>query len=536
MVVADGRAGALDSVEDGRVVGLERLLVLHFGQEDEVQVRALRVAMAHVGGDDGVGQCVADLAHVKVHLLHIRPVDRALERIGGDAEVHERIAQVGVVESALFPALRDDARQGQAAVLEGDLGDVLCDVFGVALLAVGKAEEEAALHVLIAELFQQRIQRRIVDVIEPEHHARLLLVGQAEHGGIAALVLHHLARSLHRLVPGLEDVRKSLPVFGHPAEDLERDLGQDAEGALRAHHDLVEIRAAGLAGIVAGLYGADGRCVLLAEHDVGNAAVICAVLTRSARDRPAADGGILKALREVAAGVLPLCAEKLGRRLQRFLKVRAGHTRLDGDGLVDLIEGYDLVESLAHIQRYAALGRLDAARDGATATVDIQRDIVLGGVGDDLLDLLGRVGKQDDIGHSVDDLMAQAQDIVGRKAVGDCQAVVIGDGEALLADYCLECIKMLLCKAHGVVGQVDGVKADIVGIFLEVLVGELEGLLHHLIQRFLGDLEEFGIAPAEDGAVAVFRCGGRDPLGLKALVRLMTHQIMFLSFRLFIFA
>ena len=45
VMVAYGRAGALDGVEDGAVVCLERLLVLHLGQEDEVEVCALRVAV-----------------------------------------------------------------------------------------------------------------------------------------------------------------------------------------------------------------------------------------------------------------------------------------------------------------------------------------------------------------------------------------------------------------------------------------------------------------------------------------------------------
>lgn len=41
VVVAHGRAGALDRVKDRGVVGLEGVLILHTGEEDEIQVRAL---------------------------------------------------------------------------------------------------------------------------------------------------------------------------------------------------------------------------------------------------------------------------------------------------------------------------------------------------------------------------------------------------------------------------------------------------------------------------------------------------------------
>ena len=120
----------------------------------------------------------------------------------------------------------------------------------------------------------------------------------------------------------------------------------------------------------------------------------------------------------MAAGVLTLCTEEFGRALQRLFQIRTGHAGLHGDGLVDLVEADDLVEVAAHIQRDAALGRLDAAGNAAAAAVDVQRDVVLGGVGDDLLDLLARLGVEHDVGHAVDALVAQTQQVVGRGAVG----------------------------------------------------------------------------------------------------------------------
>ena len=63
-----------------------------------------------------------------MHLLHVGPVDGALKRVGRDAEVHEGIAQIRVVEAALFPALCDIAGEGQTAVLPCDLSDILRNV------------------------------------------------------------------------------------------------------------------------------------------------------------------------------------------------------------------------------------------------------------------------------------------------------------------------------------------------------------------------------------------------------------------------
>ena len=505
------------------MVGLEGVLILHAGEEDEIQVRALRITVRHVRRDDGVRQRVADLAHVGVHLLHVRPVDRALERVGRDAEVHERVAQVGVVEAALFPAAGDVAGQRHAAVFERNFCDVARDVAAVALLTVGKAEEEAALHVLVAELVEQRLQRRLVDVVELEHEVGLFRVGQTEHGRVAALALHHLAGGLHGRVPRLEDVGESLAVLRHPAEDAQRDLGQHAERALGAHHDLVQVRAGGLAGVVAGLDGADGRGVLLAEDDVGDGAVIRAVLARAARDRPAADARILERLREVAAGVLPLGAEELRRALERLFQIGAGHAGLHGDGLVDLVEADDLVEVAAHIQRDAALDRLDAAGDAAAAAVDVQRDVVLGGVGHDLLDLLGRLGVKHNVGHAVDAFVAQTQQVVGRGAVGHAQTVVVRGGDILLADDLFERLDVLGRELHRVIGQIHGVKAGVVGICLEIVVRHLELLFHEGVEGLFRIFEEVRVAPAEDGAVAVRRRGGEQPFRLESFVRFVAH-------------
>ena len=193
------------------------------------------------------------------------------------------------------------------------------------------------------------MQRSFIDVIKSEHKAGLLGVGETEYRGIAAFALHHFAGGVHCGLPILEYVGEALSVLGHIAEYSEGDLGQHAEGALRAHHYLVEVRACRLAGVVARDDLANGSCVFLRENYIGNATVICAVLTRASRDDPAADAAVFKRLREVAAGVGSLRAEIFDRLVESFLKAGAAHTGLNGDGLVDLVEADDLVVALTHI-------------------------------------------------------------------------------------------------------------------------------------------------------------------------------------------
>jgi len=474
-------------------------------------------------GDDGVGQGVTHPAHVGVDLLHVGPVDGALQRVRDHAEVHQRVPEIGVVEAALFPAAADVAREGHGLVLQGDAGDLGRHVAGIAQLAVGEAQEHAPLHIREAQLAQQGSEGRIVHIVELHHHAGLLGVGQAEHGGEAALALHHLPGGLHGDVPIFEHVGKTAAVLGHIAEHPQGDLCEDAEGTLRAHHYLVEIGAGGLPGVVAGPDDADGRGVALGQHDVGDGAVIGAVLARATGDRPAAHAGIFKALGKMAAGVGAFCAEKLFCPVQRILQHGAGHAGLHGDGLVGLVEGDDLIEAPAHIQGYAALYGLHAPGDAAAAAVDVQGYVVFGDIRHDLFHLLGRVGIHHRVGHAVHPFVAQTQDVVGCAAVSHAESVVIRGGNICVAHDFFHGVDVLFCQLHGVAGELHLVEADVVGVFPEVVVREVENVLHHLVQRFLGVLEKLRVAPAEYGAVAALGRRGQDPFGLEARIFFVAH-------------
>ena len=71
VMVAYRGARLLNGVEDSGVVSLEFVGIAHLGDEDEIEVGALRVAVRHMSGDYRVGQGVADLAHITVDLRHV---------------------------------------------------------------------------------------------------------------------------------------------------------------------------------------------------------------------------------------------------------------------------------------------------------------------------------------------------------------------------------------------------------------------------------------------------------------------------------
>ena len=272
----------------------------------------------------------------------------------------------------------------------------------------------------------------------------------------------------------------------------------------------------------------DGRRIFLREHDVRDRAVIGAVLPGTARDRPAADAAVFKGLREVPAGISALCAEELRCALQRFFELRTGHARLHGDGLVGFVKADDLVEALAHVKRHPAFNGLHSARDRAAAAVDIQRDLIFNSICHKLLDLLGRVRIDDHIREVLDLLVPQTQKVIARAAVSDRKAGIILGRYELVADDLFERLNVLRIDLRGVVGQIDLVKADVVGVILEIVVGHFEGFFHQFVKRFLRVLEEFGVAPAEDRTVAALRRGGQHPFRLKALIRFVAHSISLL--------
>ena len=316
---------------------------------------------------------------------------------------------------------------------------------------------------------------------------------------------------------------ETVAVLWHVAVEAERDLGQDAEGALAAHHDLIEVRTGGLPRIVGGDDLAPGRRVLLGHDEVLGAAVVGGVLAGASRDDPAADRGVLEGLGEVAAGVGAFRAEFLDRVVQVAFVVRAGETGLDRDGLVHFVEVEDLVVFSPHIEGDAAFDGFDAPGDGGTAAVDIEGDIVFGAVVDRLDNLFGLARVEDDVRQRVELAFSHAKEIVAGLAVHDAHAVIVALRPVVAVDA-LEEVHVLLRHFRGVLrAQFDLVEAEVHRVILEVLVRDLQAVFHHIVEGLLREFEEVGVAPAENGPVGVRGRRFGDPFRLEAAVRFVWH-------------
>lgn len=195
----------------------------------------------------------------------------------------------------------------------------------------------------------------------------------------------------------------------------------------------------------------------------------------------------------MTAGILPLGAKAIGGILQGFLQRGAGKPRLHRDGLVHLIEAEDLIEALSHIQRDAALDGLHAAGNGAAAAVDIQRELMLRRVTDKFFHLLGGIGVDHHIRQAIDLFVPQTEKIVAGAAIGHRKSFVIPRGDKFFPDDLFQRLQVLRGDARGVIRERDLIKTDIIGVVPEVLIGHMEGFLHHLVEGFLGVLEKRGM-------------------------------------------
>lgn len=142
---------------------------------------------------------------------------------------------------------------------------------------------------------------------------------------------------------------------------------------------------------------------------------------------------------------------------------------------------------------------------------------------DKLFYLLGGIGVDHHIRQAINLFVPQTQKIVAGAAVGHRKPGVVIGRDKILADDLPKGLQMLWGDARGVIRERDLIKADIIGVVPEVLIGHMEGFLHHLVEGFLGVLEKRGIAPAEDGTIAARRGGSQQPLGLEAFVRFIAH-------------
>ena len=127
----------------------------------------------------------------------------------------------------------------------------------------------------------------------------------------------------------------------------------------------------------------------------------------------------------MTAGIGALCAEVCNSVVERFLKLRSGHTGLNRDGLVGFIEADNLVEAHSHIERNAAFNRLNTPCYRGAAAVNIKRNVVFSAIGNNFFNLFGGIRINNNIGKRVNLSLAQAQKVIGSLAVGNGKAVIV---------------------------------------------------------------------------------------------------------------
>ncbi len=234
----------------------------------------------------------------------------------------------------------------------------------------------------------------LVGVRQTHHRDGDLRLHDTAHGGDARLEV-------------LEEVGADVALLGDLV-DADGGLGDHPERALGAGDELVEVRSGGRVGEGQGAPLAGGGDDPGADEPLVGAAVAVALLTGAAGGDPAAEGGELEALREVAEGE--------AAALQLGFEIRAVDAGLEGRGVADGIE----VEELGHqggvegdhaLLLLAVLG-LHAADDARAAAEGHDGDA---GVGAGLEHRLhfGLVARIDDgVGHRLAELAVAQPDQV----------------------------------------------------------------------------------------------------------------------------
>lgn len=313
VMVAHGSACLQDGFEDAVLQRQVLVDIADARDEDEIQVDALRVGVREVRHADRPRAGFDHLAHVVVHLFHLRPVHTAFERVDHDAKIHQVFAHEGIGKAAALPGLgHAERRQGKGAVFFANALDLARDQAREIPVAVDHAEQQAALHGLVAQRAQQLVGDGVVDVIGAHGHVGFFGVRKAEHRRVAEFALHDLAAGSLGFLPVLEQVRIAPAVCGVPVAHPQGHAGQNAEGAFAAHHHLVEIRAGGSAGEFLRFEHTNGGDVLLGDDHVLDLAVVGGVLPGAARDHPAAHRGMLEGLGKMTGGVAPAGVQGFG--------------------------------------------------------------------------------------------------------------------------------------------------------------------------------------------------------------------------------
>ncbi len=206
MVMTHRRAVLLYAVENSGLVSQVLIESVDPGNEDEVQVAALRIEVRHVGHAYRVGPRMAVAPDAGMHRLEIGPVDAALERIDHDAKILQVLAHVRIQKPPMLPRSRDEAGRAHRAMAPAGAGYHPPHMAGESCLSVGSAQHQAPLAGPVAARGHQGVEHRAVDTIQLQRHIGFLRIGKPEDARQAKLALHDLSGRLLGAVPVAKDI------------------------------------------------------------------------------------------------------------------------------------------------------------------------------------------------------------------------------------------------------------------------------------------------------------------------------------------
>ena len=251
----------------------ESVQIRRLDDKDEVEVCAVGITVRNVASANCVRPRFDHFSHLVVHLWHVVPIDRTLERVDDDAVILNGVAKVRIGESAVFPRRSDVTREVESVILSCDLADISIDISLKSALAVAEAEEQASRVLFVSFCGKNRFKRRADDAVHMRHHIRFLCVRKTECRRVSELALHNLSHNRHTVFPRGEHKREFFVLFAE-VEHFEGDLGENAEAAFASHHNLIDIGARCFSGRSVRFDDADRCNVFLFEHEVCRATVI----------------------------------------------------------------------------------------------------------------------------------------------------------------------------------------------------------------------------------------------------------------------
>lgn len=511
VVVAERAAIFQDPGDD---VGLEAAIGFHGHErrdEDKVEIGALGVEVGSMGQADGAGPVGDESTHAGVDLHQAVPGHGGLQGVDEHAHVVEIVAHVWIEEAAVGPLARRVAAEPQAAQAAADAPAAAGDVGREMLLAVGLADEQAALVGIEPAPLQKSLGQGVVQAVGLHGGIGLFGIGDAQHGGHAEFALGDAPGRLHGRQPVGQHVGEAFAAAQVGAEDLQGHGREHAEGPFAALHDVVDLGPGGRGREVGGGKGAYRRDILLAHHQVAGIAVVAGLLARAQGRDPAAHRGELEGLGKVAAGVALTGRAALGGVMQVVFVGRPQDARLHGDRLVGLVEGQHPVHVGGHHQGHPAPGRFHSQGHRRTAAEDRQRNALGVAVGHDGGHVLLVAGMEHQVAGRGRRLVAQPQHFFGGLAVGVARA-----GKAVLlrvfrADDGRQARRMDLIQGRGRRWpQLGGPRLPGGAPWIRA---QGQALLEVAQQAGFGVIEAVGGAPLENGAVGVAGRRLLDPLG-----------------------